>query len=94
MTVAAATRRAQMYEYEGLRRKVYGDGLTFVPVCETCGRFVKADDAVTVNGFGDLVQQPNATCSRCGRVAMIFEGWVHTAPYSPPNGGSHNLEVG
>jgi len=72
-----------MYEYEGLQRKVYGDGLTFIPVCGRCGRFVRADPDVTIDGFGDLVKQPNATCSRCGRVEMLFEGWVYTADTTP-----------
>ena len=68
-----------MSEYEGTRRKYYGTGkdsgyLSFVPVCPTCGRFVKADDAVAVNGLEQLVEQPNATCAKCGRVLMPFEG--------------------
>jgi hypothetical protein len=60
---------------EGVRRVVYGEGATFVPVCEQCGRFVSADAVLTVRGDGQPVE-PNATCSRCGRVAMPFEGYV------------------
>lgn len=67
-----------MYEYENVRRKVYegrtGD-LVFLPVCPMCGRFVKADGSVLVNGKGELMLQPNATCSRCGRVEMPYEGY-------------------
>ena len=74
------------YAYEGVRRLVYGDGgefdgATFVPVCMGadgkggCGRYVKADPSVTCNHKG-LAPQPNATCSRCGRVQMVFEGYV------------------
>jgi len=65
--------------YEGVRRIVYGEeeyaGATFVPVCTTCGRFVKADETVRVGEAG-LASEPNATCRRCGRVEMLFEGFV------------------
>lgn len=69
-----------MNEYENFRRKVYtaeehGD-LIFVPVCSVCGRFVKADKSVMVNGLGRLKEEPNATCSKCGRVEMPFEGYL------------------
>ena len=63
------------YAYEGVRRVVYGEGATFVPVCPKCGRFVKADDSVETRGW-QLVFQPNATCSKCGRVEMPFEGYI------------------
>lgn len=64
------------YEYEGVGRLVYGDeGATFIPVCEKCGRFVKADGTVSFNGFGDYKKAPNATCKKCGRIEMIFEGF-------------------
>ena len=65
-----------MFEYEGLRRQTYVGGLTFVPVCETCGRYVKADETIMIDGLGELVTQPNATCTRCGRVCMLFEGFI------------------
>lgn len=70
-----------MCDYVNMRRKVYGDdnGWTgdavFVPVCSICGRFVKADEFVDVGERG-LRKQPNATCSRCGRVEMLFEGFI------------------
>ncbi len=64
-----------MNEYEGLNRLVYGDeGATFVPVCETCGRFIKADPEILINEINGP-KEPNATCKKCGRVAMIFEGY-------------------
>jgi hypothetical protein len=66
------------YEYEGVRRVVYGeDGATFVPVCETCGRFVKADDAIITRQDGGWARldNRNATCSKCGRTYMVFEGF-------------------
>jgi len=60
-----------------MRRIVYGaDGATFVPVCAKCGRFVKADEVVYFNGFGERKRQPNATCAKCGRVEMPFEGYI------------------
>ena len=63
------------YAYEGVRRVVYGDGATFVPVCTGCGRFVKADKAVRVSESG-LRRGTNATCKKCGRVEMPFEGFI------------------
>jgi len=76
-----------MFEYEGLRRKTYGDGdelIAFVPVCPTCGRFVAADKSVSVTDAGP--QGTNATCSRCGRVEMPCDGWFSRGElrtYSP-----------
>ena len=67
--------------YEGVRRIVYGGedskyaGATFVPVCVSCGRFIKADDSVRFQG-DTIAEGPNATCSRCGRVEMLFEGFI------------------
>lgn len=66
----------QSNSYENVRRIVYGeDGATFVPVCEICGRFVKADKAIKVNGNG-LSPEPNAHCAACGRTHMLFEGFI------------------
>ncbi len=64
-----------MYEYENLRRQTYKGGATFLPVCPNCNRFVKADNAILVNGLGGLMDVPNATCSKCGKVKMPFEGF-------------------
>lgn len=67
------------YEYENLRRVVYADDeygdATFVPVCPKCGRFVKADALKRFKG-GTIVEEPDATCSQCGRVEMPFEGFM------------------
>jgi len=64
------------HEYEGMRRVNYDtkddEQMIFVPVCPICGRFVKADDMVIVK---DGHIQPNATCKKCGRVKMLFEGY-------------------
>ncbi len=68
-------------DYEGLRRVIYGEGATFIPVCPVCGRFVKADATVRFTGDGGWVEEPNADCRGsmkrpgCGRVAMPFEGF-------------------
>lgn len=65
------------HEYERVRRVTYGDdGPTFVPVCERCGRFVRADREIVVNEIMGNVVEPNATCARCGRTYMLFEGYV------------------
>ena len=63
------------YEYEGTRRITYGEGATFVPVCDQCGRFVKADKRIRFQYEGPPVG-PNATCKHCGRIEMLFEGYI------------------
>ena len=62
-------------EYVNTRRATYGDGAQFVPVCEKCGRFVIKDKVIYFNGLGELKNQPNATCKKCGRTKMLFEGF-------------------
>lgn len=64
-----------MYEYESLRRVVFEGGATFVPVCVKCGRFVKADPQITEQN-NTIKPGPNATCKKCGRTEMLFEGYV------------------
>lgn len=49
---------------------------TFIRVCERCGRFVKPDDFIEYTGSERLRNQPNATCRKCGRTKMIFEGFI------------------
>ena len=63
-------------EYENMRRIQYEGGAMFVRVCENCARFVKADDTVSVNDISGLHPGPNATCSKCGRTRMLFEGFI------------------
>lgn len=63
------------HEYENVRRITYEGGAVFVPVCEKCGRFVKADKTIEVSEMNGLKKQPNATCKKCGRVEMLFEGF-------------------
>lgn len=61
-------------QYENVRRVEYCGGAVFVPVCMKCHRFVKADLAIGVGDYG-LKPGPNATCSKCGRTEMHFEGF-------------------
>lgn len=68
------------YSYPDTRRVSYpcGDNFgtaVFVPVCEECCRFVKADDTIAVSEINGLNPKNNATCSRCGRTRMLFEGF-------------------
>jgi len=66
-----------MYEYENVRRLTYGDeGASFVPVCVRCGRFVKADKTIKISDMFGLSLESNATCKKCGRTEMVFEGFV------------------
>lgn len=67
------------YAYAGVRRVTYDGGATFVPICPRCGRFVKADDTICCNDVTGLQSGPNATCSKCGRVEMLFEGFIDYA---------------
>ena len=68
-----------MNEYENTRRISYNCGedssAVFIPVCEKCGRFVVADEQIKVHEWNGLKNEPNATCKKCGRVKMIFEGF-------------------
>lgn len=64
-------------EFENESYLQYKGGATYVRRCEICCRFVKADESITVRWADDQpVDQPNATCSKCGRVKMIFIGFV------------------
>ena len=65
-----------MNEYESMRRVCYKGGASFVPVCEKCGRFVKADKIIFTSELSGLSKEPNATCSKCGRTYMLFEGFI------------------
>ncbi len=62
-------------EYVNMRSLLYGDAL-FIPVCPKCGRFVKADKEVSVYEVAPCIREPNATCSKCGRVEMLFQGFL------------------
>lgn len=64
-----------MHEYENTRRIEYEEGAVFVPVCERCGRFVKAHPTIKINDAG-LHPAPNADCRKCGPTRMLFEGFI------------------
>jgi len=66
-------------EYENVRRIRYGgeDGPQFIPVCPSCGQFVKADETMMLNADYDFRRGvANATCKKHGRIQMLFEGFV------------------
>lgn len=69
------------YLYENVRRVVIGEdggefaGATFVPVCSKCFRFVKPDPTIRFQ-HETLAPGPNATCKKCGRTEMLFEGFI------------------
>jgi|2_EtaG_2_1085320.scaffolds.fasta_scaffold06694_2 hypothetical protein len=71
-------------EYVNVRRIVYGEvgseweGATFVPVCVRCHRFVKPDESMRFRNE-TIAPGPNATCSKCGRTEMHFEGFISRA---------------
>jgi ribosomal protein S27AE len=50
--------------------------VSFVRCCPHCGRFVKADETILVNGLGEISEMSNATCGKCGRVTMESEGYL------------------
>lgn len=73
------------FEYPATRRISYGNsydggGMQFVPVCPHCGRYVKADATLDYryNECNGITTFPNgnATCKKCGRVEMPFEGYL------------------
>ena len=51
----------------------YGD-LSFHAICPKCGETVKVDDSISISSNRDYIKQPNATCFKCGRVEMPFDG--------------------
>lgn len=67
--------------YQDVRRVTYSNGpgdsdAVFLPICDQCGRFVKADPQINVHEWNGLADEPNATCSKHGRIKMIFEGFL------------------
>jgi len=46
----------------------------FIRRCPVCEKFVKADKSVFINMLGEVFGEPNATCSKHGRVRMYFYG--------------------
>lgn len=71
------------HEYENMRRVSYefGDELgtaIFIPVCPSCGRFVKSHDcAIKYWPYQSKFEfGANATCKKCGEVTMPFDSWM------------------
>jgi hypothetical protein len=69
-------------EYEGTKRIRYEiddetGSAQFVPVCNKCHQFVIPDENIMVMDDHSVVKpcEPNATCSKCGRTSMLFEGY-------------------
>jgi len=54
---------------------VDGEDATFTRVCPKCGKYVKADAEAWFDYNGQPTKGPNATCKKCGRVQMEFEGY-------------------
>lgn len=62
-------------DFEGDRILQYDNGASFIPRCEICNRFVKADETIKGNDHG-IADEPNATCKKHGRIKMIFVGYL------------------
>ena len=51
----------------------YGDAV-FIRRCSKCNRFVRADKEIWI-GEETIRPGPNATCKKCGRTEMDFQGF-------------------
>ena len=64
--------------YTGRTIQYTGHGnaiIVFIPKCENCGRYVKANETVKTNER-TLISGPNAECSKCGPTKMILIGYI------------------
>ena len=61
---------------ENSPRIQYEGGYTFIRVCPVCGRMVKPDETIMVNQDYPYREAENATCQKCGRVKMPYEGQI------------------
>ena len=63
---------------EGAPRWVWSDDYfgdaVFVRVCPSCNRYVKPDPVLHLKGES-IVDVPNASCAKHGRIQMPFEGF-------------------
>jgi uncharacterized OB-fold protein len=59
--------------------KSYAGGAVFSRRCPQCGRIVKADSSILINGLDEIVQLDNADCKKCGRIEMPFLGFFEEA---------------
>ena len=63
----------------------FAEGIAvFSPHCPKCGQFIKAG-SVWINGLGEIRDENNATCSKCGEIKMRFEGWYDPEDFEPLN---------
>lgn len=65
-----------MSEYYNPSLWISYDDAQFIRVCEKCGRFVKPDESIIVNEITGLSKEPNATCKKCDRTTMLFQGFI------------------
>ena len=56
------------------RQVVYGDAV-YAARCPECARFVKTDDTAKMKFESADLEEPNATCSKHGRVMTPFLCW-------------------
>ena len=57
------------------RQVAYGDAI-YSARCPECARFVRCDDKIATHGESAVLREPNATCSRHGRVMTPFLCWA------------------
>mgnify|MGYP001579451487 CR=1 FL=1 len=68
-----ATEDTPMVSYGGGEEK---SAMNFIRLCPNCGRFVKGDEKIEYRESDGLIESsPNATCKKCGRITMIFNGF-------------------
>lgn len=58
-----------------LRHMAYGN-LSFHAICQLCGEPVETDISIDIDAKGNFIKKPNATCHKCGRVEMPFDGTI------------------
>jgi molybdenum cofactor biosynthesis enzyme MoaA len=66
------------FEYSNTRRVGFtlspSEGTAiFLPVCQTCGRYVKMDKTIGWSQLNGLGPMKNATCKKCGRIRLTIE---------------------
>lgn len=61
-----------------------GDAPVFDPKCPKCGRFLKSEVHMTVNGFGEIIEA-RAACSKCGSVTPSMSHWKSDETFPAPS---------
>jgi hypothetical protein len=62
------------FEYTDVHRIQYGDGATFIPICEKCRRFIKPPANIKFDHQGQPIGL-YANCTNCGATTMPWEGY-------------------